>query len=154
AYKVVLVDPVPGTRLEMAPHPLSVHQIHDEDAARGQCALDRLQHREIVFRPVEIAKRVAQNADAMKLPVAEPKTPRVAFVKGERQIALPGALAGEADQVARAVEPGDLLKAALRQLERVPALTAAQIEDAVVAFETGAADQKIDLLLGVAVVLD
>ena len=138
----------------MAPHPLAVHHVHDEGAARGQRALHRLQHREIVFRPVEIAERVAEHADAMKFPVAEPEAARVAFVECHLQIALPGALAGEADQVARAVEPGDMLKAALRQFERVPSLTAAQIEDAIVAFETGATDQKIGLLLRVAIVLD
>src|SRR5439155_3160857 len=87
-------------------------------------------------------------------PGAEPEAAGIAFVERDLQISLPGALAGEADQVARAVEPGDMLKAALRQFERVPSLTAAQVEDAVVAFETGTADQQIGLLLGIAVVLD
>src|SRR5439155_22599306 len=84
----------------------------------------------------------------------EPEAAGIALVERDLQITLPGAFAGEADQVARAVEPGDMLKAALRQFERVPSLTAAQIEDTVGAFETGTADQQIGLLVGVAVVLD
>ncbi len=90
----------------------------------------------------------------MKLGVAKAKAARVAFVKRNLQIALPGALAGEPDQIARAVEPGDAGKAAARELERMTALPAAQIENAVVALDPGAADQQFDLLCGVAIVLD
>src|SRR5205823_11080079 len=130
AHKMVLIYPLPGARLEMRPHPLSVHQIHDQDAARGEGALHRFQHREVVFRPVEIAERIAEDADAMEFAVAEPKTPGVAFMEGDLQVALPGALAGEPDQIARAVEPGDLREASARQSQRTPALAAAPLEQA------------------------
>ena len=53
----------------------------------------------------------------MKLGVAKAKAARVAFVKRNLKIAFPGALAGEPDQVARAVEPGDAGKAAACELE-------------------------------------
>src|SRR5204862_5545341 len=86
--------------------------------------------------------------------VAEPKTPGIAFMEGDLQVALPGALAGEPDQIARAVKPGDLRKPATRQFQRMPALAAAQIEQAIIALQPGAADQEIDFLLGIAVVLD
>ena len=29
AHEMVLIDPLPGARLEMRPHPLAIHQIHD-----------------------------------------------------------------------------------------------------------------------------
>ncbi len=154
AHEMVLIDPLPGARLEMRSHPLAVHQIHDQDAARGEGALDRFEHRQIVLRPVEIAERVAEDADAVKFAIAKPEAARVAFMEGDLQISLPGTLAGEADQIARAVEPGDALKAAARQFEGMPALAATQIEQAIVALKPGAADQEVDFLLGVAVVLD
>ena len=90
----------------------------------------------------------------MKLGVANAKTPRIALVKRDLQIALPGAFASETDQVARTVEPGDVRKAAAGELERMAALAAAQIEDAVVALEADRSNQEIDLFAGVAVVLD
>ena len=126
----------------MRPHPLAVHQIHDQDAARGEGALDRFEHRQIVLRPVEIAKRVAEDTDTVKFAIAESEAARVAFMERSLQIALPGTLAGEADQIARAIEPGDVLKAAARQFEGMPTLTAAQIEQAIVALKPGAADQR------------
>ncbi len=90
----------------------------------------------------------------MKLGVAQTKAPRVTLVKRDLQAALPGALAREPDQIARAVEPGNAGKAAPGEFERMTALAAAQVEDAVVALDPGAADQQVDLLRGVAVVLD
>ena len=65
-----------------------------------------------------------------------------------------GALARQPHQVARAVDAGDVLEAAPRQLQHVAPLAAAQIEDPVVGLQPGAAHQQVDLLLGVAVVLD
>src|SRR5207237_10119218 len=105
---MVLTYPLPPTRLEMRPHPLSVHQLHDQDAARGEGALHRFQHREVVFRPVEIAERIAEDADAMEFAVAEPKTAGLAFMKGDLQNAPPGALARKSDHIARAAETGDM----------------------------------------------
>ena len=133
-----------SARSKWSPHPLAVHQIHDERAARGQGALDRFEHRQIVLGPVEIAERIAEHADAMKLAVAEPETAGVAFMERHLQIALSGALLGEPDQIARPVEPGNVLKAAARELERMAALAAAQIEDAVAAIDArrcGSADR-------------
>src|SRR6516164_1826909 len=133
ADEMVLIDPLPGARLEMVAHPVAVHQIHDERAAGGEGALDRLEHREIVLRTLEITEGIAQDADAMELRVAETKAPGVAFMKRDLQVALFGALAGEADQIAGSIEPGDMRKSALRKLERMSTLPAAQIEDAIVA---------------------
>src|SRR5205085_9850097 len=99
ADKMVLIDPLPGARLEMRAHPLAIHQIHHQDAARGEGALYRFEHRQIVFRPIEIAERVAEDADAMKFALAEPETTGIAFMDGDWQVALPGALTGAPDQV-------------------------------------------------------
>src|SRR5439155_21327770 len=59
-----------------------------------------------------------------------------------------------ADWIARAVEPGDMGKAAAREFERMAPLTAAQVEDAVIALEPDAADQQVDFIGRVAVVLN
>ena len=50
----------------------------------------------------------------MELRVAETKAPRVAFMKRDLQVTLFGPLAGEADQIAGSIEPGDMRKSALR----------------------------------------
>ena len=154
ADEMILVDPFPRARIKITAHPLAIHQIHDERSAGSQGALDRFEHREIVLRALEIAERVAQQADAMKFGLAEAKAPCVALVERDLQVALPGAFAREADQIARAVEPGDMRKAAPGEFERMAALAAAQIEDAVVPLEPDGADQEVDLLAGVPVVLD
>ena len=117
ADEMVLVDPLPGARLEMMAHPVAVHQIHDERSAGGEGAVDRFEHGEIVLRTLEIAEGIPQDADAVKVTVAEAKPPRIAFVKRDLQVALLGALAGQADQIARAIEPGDIGKAAAGELE-------------------------------------
>ena len=138
----------------MMAHPVAVHQIHDERSAGGEGAVDRFEHGEIVLRTLEIAEGISQDADAVKVTVAEAKPPRIAFVKRDLQVALLGALAGQADQIAGAIEPGDIGKAAAGELERMAPLTAAQIEDAVVALEPDAADQQVDFIGRIAVVLD
>src|SRR5579884_1501293 len=138
----------------MLAHPLAVHQVHDEGGAGCEGALHRFEDGKVVLLAVEIAERVAEDADAMEFAVAEAEAAGVALVERHLQVALLGALAGEADQVARAVEADDAVKPPLRQFERMAALAAAQIEDAVVALKAGAADQQIDLVAGVAVVLD
>ena len=79
--EVVLVDPFPRPRIEMTAHPLAVHQIHDERSAGSEGAFDRFEHGEIILRSFEITERVAQQADAMKLALAETKASRVAFVE-------------------------------------------------------------------------
>src|ERR1700730_15496399 len=90
----------------------------------------------------------------MEFGVAETKAPRIAFVKRDLEVSLPRALAGEADQITGAIEPGDVGKAAPRQLERMSALATAQIEDAIVALEAHTADQELDLVGRVAIVFD
>src|SRR6266446_2442356 len=90
----------------------------------------------------------------MELRVAETKAPRVAFMKRDLQVTLFGPLAGEADQIAGSIEPGDMRKSALRKLERMSTLATAQIENAIVALQADTADQKIDFVGCVSVVLD
>src|SRR5437762_13852987 len=89
----------------------------------------------------------------MKFAFAEPETAGIAFMEGDLQVALPGALTGEPDQVARAVEPGNMRKAAARKLPRMPAFSAEQHEKTVVLCKSVAPDEKIDFLFCVAAVL-
>src|SRR5215469_16095856 len=138
----------------MATHPLPVHQVHDETAAGREGAIDCLEDGEIVLRKLEVTEGIAQDADAMELRVAEAEAAGVAFVKRNRKVTELGALAGETDQITRAVETGNVRKAAPCQFERMTALSTAKIEDAVVALEPDAADQKIDFSGGIAIVLD
>ena len=154
ADEPVPVDPFPRARLEVTAHPVAVHQIHDQLAAAGQRPLDPFENGEIVFLPLEIAKGIAEDAYAIEFAVAEAKIARVAFVKRWLLLGLLGALAREADQIARAIEPSNALKTAPRQLERMAPLPAAQIENAMVRFQPGAGDQQIDFFDGVALVFE
>ena len=65
-----------------------------------------------------------------------------------------GALLGESHEVAGAVEPHHVLEAAARQLEAVPALAAAQIEDVAVGLDRRRGDDEVDLAARVLDVLD
>src|SRR5260370_19736891 len=114
---MILIDPLPGARFEMTAHPVAVHQIHDERAAGGEGAVDRFEHGEIVLRTLEIAEGGPKDTDAVKVTLAEAKPPCVAFMKGDPQVALFGALAGPADRIAGAIEPGDIGKAPAGELE-------------------------------------
>src|SRR6185437_12360992 len=154
ADEMVLIDPLPGPRLEMAAHPVAVGQIHHQRAARRERPLHRAQHGNVILLAVEIAEGVAEDRDAVKAAVGRAELARVALVEGDAEAALAGTLARQPHQIARAIDAGDVLEAAPRQLQHVPPLTAAQIEDAVIGLEAGASHQQIDLLLGVAVVLD
>src|SRR6516225_10760087 len=152
--EMILVNPFPRTRIEVTTHPLAIHQIHNKRPAGGEGTFDRFEHGEIVFLTLEVAKRVAEKADAMKLGVAKAKASRVTFVERDLKVALLGAFASEADQIARAVESGDVRKASPGKLQRMAALATAQIKDAVIALEPNRADQKVDLFAGVAIVLN
>src|SRR4051795_889459 len=151
ANEMVLVDPLPGARLEMMAHPVAIHQIHHERSAGGEGALYCFEHGQVILRALEIAKGITQDAGAMKVTVAEAKPPCVAFVKRDLEVALLGALAGQADQIAGAVEPCDIGKASVCELERMAPLTAAQIEDAVIALKPDTADQQVDFIGRIAV---
>jgi hypothetical protein len=75
-------------------------------------------------------------------------------VKGYLQIALPGALAGEADQVTRTIKPGNMPKTTPGQFERVAPLPAAQIENAIIGPDPGGMDQPVDLVDRIAFVFE
>ena len=98
----------------MASHPLAVHQVHDEAAAGREGAIDCLENGEVVLRKLEITEGIAKDADAMELCIAEAKAAGIAFVKRNRKVTQFGALAGETDQITRAVETGNMRKAAPR----------------------------------------
>src|SRR6516225_8538963 len=151
---MVLIDPLPRAWIEMASHPLAVHQVHDKGPSGRERALDRFEHSDIILRPLEVAERVTQHTDAVKLGIAEAKAPRIALVERNREVALLGTLAGETDQIARSVEAGNMRKAAPGKLERMAALAAAQIENAIVALEPDGANEEVHFFTGVAVVLD
>src|SRR5690348_3319752 len=106
-------------------HPFAIHQVHDQLAADNQCPLGRFENGEIVLRPLEIAERISKYAHTMKFAIAEAEFSDIALVKGDLQVALLGALASKPDQIARAVQPGDVSKTAMRQFERMSSLPTA-----------------------------
>jgi len=138
----------------MAAHPIAVGQVHDQRAARGERPLHRLEDGDIVLLAVEIAEGIAEDADAVKAALRHAELAGIALVERKGEVPLAGALAREPDEIARAVDAGDLLEAAAGQLERVATLTAAEVENAVVGLEPGAPHQQLDLLLGIAIVFD
>ena len=77
----------------------------------------------------------------MKFAIAEAEFANIALVKGNVQVALLGSLASKADQIARAIQPGNVLKTTMRQFKRMSPLPAAQIENAVIVLQPRATDQ-------------
>src|SRR6185312_13068372 len=113
--------------------------------------LHRREHGEIVLLAVEIAEGVTENADAVKAAFGHAEPARIAFMEGSGEAALARPLARQPHEIARAVDAGDLLEAAPGEFESMPALAAAEVEDAVVGLEPDAAHQQVDLLHRVAV---
>src|SRR4030095_9695476 len=96
----------------------------------------------------------AHDGNAIHAVLGEPRVARVAFLEQHLQAFALRPLLGEPDQVARAVEAHDVPEAAPGELEAMPALAAAQIEDVAGRLDLGRRDDEVDLAPGVLDVLD
>ncbi len=112
------------------------------------------QHLLVVLLVGEVAERVAHDGDAVEARLRQPRVARVAFLEHDLQPLGLRALLGEAHQVARAVDAGDVLEAAAGELEAVAALAAAQIEDLAVRLHGRGGEDEVDVAARVLDVLD
>ncbi len=121
----------------MLAHPLAVGEIEHQGTAGAQYARDVLEHLQIILGAFEIAERVSHQYDAVEAVLREADFPRIALVEADGKIHLFCPSSGHADQVSRAIHTSDFLKAASGQLERVPPLATAEIQDAIARLNTG-----------------
>ena len=154
ADEMLLIDPLPTARFEIVAHPGAVDDVEHQHAVRAERPLDAREHRGIVLVAVEIAEGISHQTDAIEVPIAEPEAARVALAEVHGDADIPGALSRQADEIARTVDSGNMRKAAPRQFDRVPALSAAQVEDPIVRFEPDGANQKIDIARRAGAILD
>ena len=154
ADEVVLVDPLPRALVEVLVHVAAVGDVEHELAAGAQDLADRGQDLLVVLLVGEVAERVAHDGNAIDAVLRQPRVARVAFLEQHLQAFVLRALLGEPHEIARAVEAHDVLEAAPRQLQAVPALAAAQIEDVAVRLDRRRGDDEVDLAARVLDVLD
>ena len=153
ADELVLVDPLPGAALEVMPHPFAIDQIQCDRPLGREDPLDRLQDGQIILLPVKITEGIAHQRNAVEIIIRETEFTGVAFVEIYIQAVRFGALFRQADQVAGAIDTGHMVEAPPRQFQAMASLAAAEVQDPVIGLEPGRADEQVDLLLRVAVVL-
>ena len=86
--------------------------------------------------------------------IGEAEFSRVALLEGDVEVGAFGPAAGEADEVARAVDTVDVVESAAREFEAMASLAATYVEDAVVRFEGRFTDEEVDVPRRVGLVLD
>ncbi len=114
----------------------------------------RRQHLLVVLLVGEVAERVAHDGDAVEARLGQARIARVAFLEHDLEALGLRPLLGEAHEVARAVDAGDVLEAAAGQLQAVAPLAAAQIEDLAVRLHGGGRHDEVDVAARVLHVLD
>ena len=154
AHQLRLVYPFPGPAFEISGHPFAVGEIHHERTAGSQRALYLSEDLPVVLDAVEIPEGISHHHGAVERAFRRPELAGIAFAEGRRHGLRPGTPAGQADQISRTVDPGNVAKTATGEFEGVTPLTAAQIEHAVVRHKTGRGNQQIDVLTGIFPVLD
>ncbi len=154
ADEVVLVDPLPRALVEVLVHVPAIGDVEHELSAGPQDLADRGQDLLVVLLVGEVAERVAHDGNAIHAVLGQARVARVAFLEQHLQPFALRPLLGEAHEVARAVEAHDVLEAAPGQLQAVPALAAAQIEDVAVRLDGRRGDDEVHLPAGVFQVLD
>ena len=137
AHEMVLVDPLPRAPLEVLGHVGAVGDVEHELAGGAQDLADRGQHLLVVLLVGEVAERVAHDGDAVEAVLRQARVARVAFLEHDLQAFVLRALLGEPHEIARAVDARDVLEAAAGELQAVPALAAAQVEDVAVRLDRG-----------------
>ncbi len=129
AHEVVLVDPFPRALVEVLVHVPAVGDVEHELAAGPQDLADGRQDLLVVLLVGEVAERVAHDGDAIDAALRQARVARIAFLEQHLQAFVLRPLLGEPHEIAGAIEAHHMLEAAARQLQAMPALAAAQIED-------------------------
>src|SRR5262249_17322156 len=154
ADEMVVVDPLPRALIEVFVHVPAIGDVEHQLAAGTQDLADRGQHLLVVLLVGEVAERVAHDGNAIHDVLREPWVARVTFLEDALQALALRPLFGEPHQVARAVKPHDVAKAASGKLQAVSALAAAQVENLAVWLDLGGRYDEVDLTARVLAILD
>ena len=154
AHEMMLVDPLPRALVEVLVHVAAVGDVEHQLAAGAQDLADRGQDLLVVLLVGEVAERVAHDGNAIHAVLRQARVARIAFLEQHLQSLGLRPLLGEPHQIARAVETHHVPEAAPGQLQAVPALAAAQVEDVAVLLDGRRVDDEVDLPARVLRVLD
>ena len=132
ADEMVLVDPLPRALVEVLVHVAAVGDVEHQLAAGAQDLADCSQDLLVVLLIGEVAERVAHDGNAIHAVLGQARVARIALLEQHLQAFALRPLLGKSHEVARAVEAHDVPEAAPGELQAVPALAAAQIEDVAV----------------------
>src|SRR5262249_15462264 len=154
ADEMVLVDPLPRPAVEVVVHVAAVGNVQDDLPARPQDLADRRQHLLVILLVGEVAERGAHDGNAVHAVLRQPRIARLPLPEQHLHTLARGALLGQPHQIARTVEPHDVLEAAPRQLQAMATLAAAQVEDVAIGLDGGGGDDEVHLATGVLQVFD
>ena len=154
AHEMVFVDPLPRAPLEMLVHVGAVGDVEHQLARGAQDLADGGQDLLVVLLVGEVAEGVAHDGDAIDAALGQPRVAGIALLEQHLQALGLRPLLGETHEIARAVEAHHVLEAAPGELQAVPALAAAQVEDVAVGLDRGRRDDEVDLAARVLQVLD
>ncbi len=128
------VDPLPRAWLEIRSQPIAVGSV-DEEATTGlEHAEDLAQHAEIILYAIEVAEAVAENHHGVERVGLVGNLTRIAFAELHTKLLAVRLFPRAFDEIARPIE-SFAAEAASRQFQRVPPLSAAEVEDAIVVGE-------------------
>ena len=134
-----------------------LHNIHQLLKAYALFEVDVdyvVQDGQVIRLLLEIPERVAHDGNTVKKPVFKPELSRVPLPEIHRQLLLPGPLAGQPDQIAGAVNPGNIQEFSSGQFQAVPPLTAAEVKNIVIFLQAGNPDNQVHVRPGILLVLD
>ncbi len=148
------VEPFPGLLLEILAQPVAVDEVEGKPPAGPQQPSGVAQQRRVILGAGEIAEGIAEDDGAVELARLAAGPAAIALEEFDREISVAGAAAGEIEEVVREIDAGDVLEAAARQLQGMPALAAAEVEHAIAGLEGDGVDHGLDVGAGVVVVLE
>src|SRR5262245_65202227 len=154
ADKVVFIDPLPRPPVEVVVHMAAVGNVQYDLPTGAQDLTDRGQHFLVSLLVGEVAKRVAHDGNAVHAVLRKPRVARIPLLEQHLQSLALGPLLGQAHEIARAVQSHHVLETAAGQLEAVPSLSAAKVEDVAIRLNGRPRSDEVYLAAGVLQVFD
>jgi len=143
ADKMLFVDPLPGTFLEILLQPAPVCNIEKNAPARFQHPRNPFEHPSIVLPALEVAETVPEKEDHVEgvRPVRE--FPCIALPEPDVQTVLPGRRPGLLHKIMGAIEALGAIAPAC-EFQGVPTLPAAEVQHALVGFQVERSAEEVD----------
>ena len=116
----------------MLTHPFALDNVEEQKTIRHQHPADIVQDHLVIRLMLEVAEGIAHEHDAVERCVPGLEPAGIAFVKGDLQMLGLRPFPRQTDEVAGAVDAGDLSEPAPGKFHGVTALSAAEIEHFVV----------------------